>query len=437
MPKALIIFEDGNYSNFFPLTLLRPIYFLRPGIRALFEKIIDGFIDYDPHLFCRPEISEITGEMTKCPVNHIGDSPFDEFIFVNGRIKYNRDFLSSLKSTGKNAILVSHGNILAFKIMGKLNDRQKELLNEGDLGGFLDKLKSDAETLEVELPMYDFLWDFVNNIDEEIIDDFEHFRKHSDSYGSLKNREEMKEKERVYPGVEFIGIENIYVAPDVELMPGVVIDASKGPIFIGSSVRVEPFSYLEGPLYIGKKTVVAGGKINRCSIGPVCRIWGELEATIVQGYSNKHHAGFIGHSYLGEWINLGAMTTNSDLKNNYSNVKVSVNGEPVDTGSLKVGSFIGDFTKTAIGTLLNTGINIGVVCNIVSEGLITEREIASFTWYSSRHKVPYNLVRAIETIEISMSRRNEKLSIAFKKRLSEISHGAVGPQASIGIADSA
>ena len=114
------------------------------------------------------------------------------------------------------------------------------------------------------------------------------------------------------------------------------------------------------------------------------------------------------------------MTTNSDLKNNYKSVGVSVNGRSHDTGLLKVGSFIGDFTKTAIGTLLNTGITIGLSCNILGNGLVAEKEIPSFTWYSSRHKMAYMIVQALETIERTMSRRDRKLTEAMKRRLEDV-----------------
>ncbi|MEW5925635.1 MAG: hypothetical protein AB1746_16755, partial [Candidatus Zixiibacteriota bacterium] len=128
----------------------------------------------------------------------------------------------------------------------------------------------------------------------------------------------------------------------------------------------------------------------------------------------------LGHAYVGEWVNLGAMTTNSDLKNNYGPVNVTLNGVEHNTGNIKVGSFIGDFTKTAIGTLLNTGINIGLSCNIVADGLVTDKEIPSFTWYSMRHKMTYNFVKAVGVIERSMTRRGKEPTEALRKRLMEV-----------------
>ncbi len=423
MNSGLVIFEDEKYLNFYPLTSLRPTYFLRPGIRYLFEKFVDAFDGYRPFLFCRPEMSDIISSQTQIPVNKFEDADFEEVTFINGRVKYNQEFIAALKQAGKNVILYSGEDIAAFKKVGKLNEDEKEILKEGDLARLLDKLTMNAQTMEIELPMYHYLWDVVNAIESEIEYDFAYFKARSDAVGFLKSGEELRLEGKSIHGVELIYPEKIRVAQSVELLPGVVLDATKGPIFIGNSVKIEPQSYIIGPAYIGKKTIVVGGKINSCSIGPVCRIGGEVEETVIQGYTNKYHAGFIGHSYLGEWINLGAMTTNSDLKNNYADIKVMVNGEPIDTGCLKVGSFIGDFTKTSIGTLLNTGINIGVGCNIISDGLVTDAEIPPFTWYSPRHKMAYNFVKAIGTIEKTMSRREVKLPEALKKRLEEFCRG--------------
>jgi UDP-N-acetylglucosamine diphosphorylase/glucosamine-1-phosphate N-acetyltransferase len=421
MKNGVVIFEDEKFENFYPLTHLRPVYFLRPGIRFLFEKIVDDFEGYKPFLFCRPELADITSEMTKHPVNDFNDPDLEEIVFVNGRVRHNRDFMKALKEAGKNAVLYSGDNLAAFKAVGKLTPEAFGLLKGGDLGAFLDNLKGRAQTLDVEVPLYNYLWEMVSAIREEIADDFEYFRGKSENNDFLKSASEMKDKWRSYPGIEYINVENLYVASDAELLPGIVLDASKGPIFVGRKARIEPHTYIVGPTYIGKESIAVGGRIAESSVGPVCRVGGELEATIIQGYTNKYHAGFVGHSYLGEWINLGAMTTNSDLKNNYANVVVSVDGKSIDTETLKVGSFIGDFVKTSIGCLLNTGINIGVACNVISGELVVEREIPPFTWYSSRHKMDYNFVKSMAMIEKTMSRRGMKPGEALKKRLREIS----------------
>ena len=147
---------------------------------------------------------------------------------------------------------------------------------------------------------------------------------------------------------------DVYVAPGVAVHPMVVIDAEHGPVYSTRGSRSIPSRASKGPCYIGKKSILLGAKCREGnSIGPMCRVGGEVEESIIHGYSNKYHDGFLGHAYVGEWVNLGALTTNSDLKNDYSSVSVMLDGKtPIDTGSTKVGSLIGDHTKTSIGTLL-------------------------------------------------------------------------------------
>lgn len=418
MENRLIIFEDDKYEQFYPLTHLRPVYFLRPGIRTLSERVIDAFPDYKPSLICRPELEGIVAEETIIPVNKFEDKKFDEIIFINGRVKLNPDFTKALKSANKNAFLMAGDDLVAIKVVGGLMPEEFADLAAGELGEFVGKIRRRSETLEIKIAFYNYLWDFIDEIGEAICGDFSHLRKQtSQRILELQNMLCGKATCDKYPGVYFIRPEDIYLAADAQILPGVVLDAEKGPIFIGTGVKVEPNAYIAGPTYIGKESIVVESRVVESSIGPVCRVGGEFEQSILQGYSNKWHAGFIGHSYIGEWVNLGAMTANSDLKNNYGSIRVSVNGEDIDTGKMKVGSFIGDFTRTAIGTLLNTGINVGVSCNLLGDGLVTEKEIHSFTWYSSGHKAEYKFSKALETIERVMARRDKKLSEPLRQRL--------------------
>jgi len=178
-------------------------------------------------------------------------------------------------------------------------------------------------------------------------------------------------------------VNDVYIAPGALIHPMVVIDAEHGPVYIDEGAEVHPFSRIEGPCYVGKNSILLGAKCREGnSIGPVCRIGGEIEESIIHGYSNKYHDGFLGHAYVGEWVNLGALTTNSDLKNDYSNVSVTLEGgSPIDTGSKKVGALIGDHTKTSIGTLFNTGSSVGAMAVIVATGKLLPKFIPSFAWF--------------------------------------------------------
>ncbi len=199
---------------------------------------------------------------------------------------------------------------------------------------------------------------------------------------------------------------------DATIEPFVFADTRSGPVLIDDGAVVHSFSRLEGPCYVGKDAWIVGAKLRAgCTIGPCCRIGGEVEASIVQGYSNKYHDGFLGHSYLGEWVNLGAGTQTSDLRNDYDAVRVTVNGQRRSTGRAKVGSFIGDHTKTGLGALLNTGSTIGAFANLLPSGTLLPSFVPSFcqVQYGQLHEL-WDLRKVLATAEIVMQRRGKTLT---------------------------
>jgi UDP-N-acetylglucosamine diphosphorylase/glucosamine-1-phosphate N-acetyltransferase len=202
---------------------------------------------------------------------------------------------------------------------------------------------------------------------------------------------------------------DIYIAPGAMIHPMVVIDAEHGPVYLDEGVEVHPFTRIEGPCYVGKKSILLGAKCREGnSIGPMCRIGGEVEESIIHGYSNKYHDGFLGHAYLGEWVNLGALTTNSDLKNDYSSVSVILDGRtPVNTGSTKVGSLVGDHAKTSIGTLMNTGAYVGAMTLIATHGKLLPKYLPSFAWFLDGAVTEgFGKSKLYEAAKTAMGRRN-------------------------------
>jgi UDP-N-acetylglucosamine diphosphorylase/glucosamine-1-phosphate N-acetyltransferase len=184
------------------------------------------------------------------------------------------------------------------------------------------------------------------------------------------------------PGCVVIGPrELLRIDPSARVEPLVVIDVTGGPVVIDRGAKVQAFSRIGGPTYIGPQCQVKGARISESTLGPLCKVGGEIESSILQGYSNKCHDGFLGHSYLGAWVNLGAGTQTSDLRNDYGTVSLTVAGEKVDSGLTKVGSFIGDHTKTGLGTLLNTGTVVGAFCNLLPGGGLLPKVIPSFCAY--------------------------------------------------------
>lgn len=146
--------------------------------------------------------------------------------------------------------------------------------------------------------------------------------------------------------------------------PGVVFDVRHGPVVIEQHTHVKSGTRLEGPLYIGPGCEVFGGQISHCSIGPRCKIRGELAFTVAIGYANKAHDGFVGHSVLGRWVNIGAGTTTSNLKNTYGGIRLQIGDQRIETGRQNLGTLFGDHAKTAIGTQFDTGAVVGVGANV-------------------------------------------------------------------------
>ena len=190
----------------------------------------------------------------------------------------------------------------------------------------------------------------------------------------------------------------------------VVINEENGPVIIDSSAKIEPYTILNGPIYIGKNVLIKShSNISNSIIEESCKIKGEVHSSIFQPFSNKAHEGFIGNSFIGSWANLGAGTTTSNLKNNYSNVFVKWDGELVDTDTIFFGSVIGEHVKTSIGTNLNTGTVIEMGSNVVSQSF-PPRYIPSFSFYYKGKISKISFEDFKDTATIAMSRRSRDFS---------------------------
>ncbi|MEX2531569.1 MAG: putative sugar nucleotidyl transferase [Gemmatimonadota bacterium] len=234
-------------------------------------------------------------------------------------------------------------------------------------------------------------------------------RTSADLRGSSNAGETRRPLSRVdLPGVHFLGGEAVTAGSSVDVEPGCIFDTRRGPIHLGDGVRVQGPARIEGPSFFGKGSVVLGGTLSGVSCGPVCKLRGEIDSSVLLGYANKAHDGYLGHALVGRWVNLGAMTTNSDLKNNYGNVRLPLAGRDVDTGLIKVGAFLGDHVKTGIGTLLSTGSIIGAGANVVSEGL-SPRSIPPFAWITPGGTTTYRKEPFLDTVERAMARRDVSL----------------------------
>ncbi len=390
----LCLFEDEKAVDFFPLTMTRATYELRCGRTTLMEKLIDAFgRGREVCLSARGYLEEVLRERYPgYSVNSLGQP--DDTLFVNGRWLY----MGEEVDLEDEYVGVSGGQVVL------INARRETIKRVGDLPipELVKKLSEELGRDEVKAKLAQWPWDLVFANPEMIKYDFKRLGR-SGIHG------------KVHGSLEIVGDRDlVYVAPTAKVYPHVVIETEGGPVIIDEGSIVYPFAFIQGPSSIGEGTyVMTGAKVREgFTAGPVCRVGGEVEESIIHGYSNKYHDGFLGHAYVGEWVNLGALTTNSDLKNDYSEVVVYINGRPVRTGSLKVGSIIGDHVKTSIGTLLNTGAVIGVMCNVLSTDL-SPKYIPSFTWYvNGKLSKGAGLRRMLRTEEAMMARRGRRMTQA-------------------------
>ena len=248
--------------------------------------------------------------------------------------------------------------------------------------------------IEIDWPVFNYPWEVITFNQEILADNLAHLKKY---YKEIKP--------------------DVYVGREVILPPQIVLNSSHGPIIIDEGSRVLPFCHLVGPLYIGKNCLIREFTVLKygCCLGPVCKAGGEIEASIFQGYGNKNHHGFFGYSYLGEWVNLGAGTTTSNLKNSYGLIKVF----GADTGQQFLGSIIGDYSRTAVNTPIYAGKVIGASSHLY--GTVV-KDIPSFTAYAASFgcAVEFDLAEAIKIQKIVMARRNFEASEIDRQLLKDV-----------------
>jgi UDP-N-acetylglucosamine diphosphorylase/glucosamine-1-phosphate N-acetyltransferase len=392
----VVIFEDDAWRRFAPLSWSRPVWDLRCGITTLAEKILRLFPLAETGIACREAVAPFARVSAAAVVDLSFDD--DRLLFVNGRVLADPGFALHVSFDSPEGFYQCPVGIAALRLDGGRASRLSQILsNLHDSSSWTELFEEDLPTRDMDVPMASGLWDLVSWTPEEI--EHEADRLDEDDESPYAN-------ELVSHGVSVLGDRPILIHPDAEVDPGVVLDAREGAIVLDSGVRVQPFTYIEGPCWVGRDSILTGGRIRGgCSIGPMCRVGGEVENCVLQGYSNKYHEGFLGHSYAGEWVNLGALTTNSDLKNTYGEIKVWSGGDIVATGSNKVGCFIGDHVKTGIGTLLTTGLVVGFSANVFGGGITGGRFVPDFGWGGKGGWTEHRLKDAIRTARIAMSRR--------------------------------
>lgn len=360
--------EDLHWKNFLPLTFTRPVSEIRVGILTIkqkWEKYLAAPCSYHTQGY----LSE------KFPYHQSSEA-----IFIQSSVCPDPQLVLAVLALKIGEALFGNKQVIAFK--GQLDDLKK-------INSF-KKIPYQEPVFEIH-----HVWDIFQKNAEAIKADFELIGKGHSSQ-KLSNT------------VTVIGDENLIFLEEGAKAEACILNTSAGPIYIGAESEIMEGSAVRGPFALCEhSTLKLNTKIyGATTIGPHCKVGGEVNNSVIFGYSNKAHDGFLGNSVIGEWCNLGADTNNSNLKNNYGNVKLFnyTHNKQVDTGLQFCGLIMGDHSKAGINTMFNTGTVVGVGSNIFGGGF-PATVIPNFSWGGSDGFQPYHLEKLFETAERVFERR--------------------------------
>jgi UDP-N-acetylglucosamine diphosphorylase/glucosamine-1-phosphate N-acetyltransferase len=389
----ICIFEDRRTGQLEPLNLTRPTFDLLCGWTTLFDKHVRHFPTTQTGVLIRPHLAELCRwQHPEIAVNEADWLRSARLVLVNSR------WLPPPQPAGElplPCVGMCSGEP-AFVVIGP---EQFAGFPDNDIDECLAGWQSSLPQVPAQGQMVHNLWDLVQCNADQICRDSEALPSWNPSDAD--------------PAWTVLGPrERARIDRTAAVEPHVVLDTRQGPVIVDRDAVVTAFSRLEGPCVVGPRTQILGARLRAgTTVGPNCRVGGEVEASILLGFDNKYHDGFLGHSYLGEWVNLGAGTSNSDLRNDYGEVTVIVAGQQVPTGLPKVGCFLGDHTKTGLGVVLNTGTSAGMFCNLLPSATYPAKRIPSFcNWWNGTLQDNADLSRLLTTADKVMRRRGQALT---------------------------
>lgn len=379
---GLVLFDDLQAQRWAPFALTRPIGELLFGTEKLAERAgrVFGL--------------EVAGYLTSEHLHEFSEAGAPGVLRLDGLPRQATLFWCSRavpekapevkEDQGPTAYLIDERPVGLYLPAGQLPDPE-----------YLSELRLDSAPgtrVPVQGRLLEWPWELVAECSEQLARD-------------LAGLEPATE---VPAGVHREGKHEVILAPDVRIELGTFLDTREGPIRLGEGTEVRTGTRLSGPAAIGARSRLLGGSFERIVAGPYSYLQGEMADCVVLGYTNKAHQGYIGHAYIGKWVNLGALTTNSDLKNNYRPVRVWTPAGMLDSGSLKVGCFLGDHVKTGIGLMLGTGTVVGAGSNLYGTAM-PPRYVEPFSWGEGADLGEYRLAEFLDTAERSMARRGVEL----------------------------
>lgn len=386
MDLSLILFDDQRREKLLPFTFLRPVADIRIGILTIREK-------WEQHFKIASDTLTVDELQDKFPFNR----EKKEFLYVNGGILPDPKLIETVQNMPAESGLSFKETVIAVrthKFIGSFNEF-KQLSNFSEYG---------HQVLQVERP-----WDIFIKNGEALELDYQLLTKGRKSVPLSKTNTLLGDRIFIEEGAK------------VECA---IINTTTGPVYIGKDAEIMEGSVIRGPFALceGATTKLGCKVYGPTTIGPYSKIGGEVSNSVIFGYSNKAHDGFLGNSVIAEWCNLGADTNNSNLKNNYSPVKVwsYFENDYIDTGLLFCGLLMGDHSKTGINTMFNTGTVVGIFANIVGAGF-PDKHIRSFSWGGAEGFESYHPEKAIEAATRMYGRRNLLLEEMDKRIIRKLS----------------
>ncbi len=385
------LFEDDQVSCLHPATLTRPVDQLRIGIVTIYEKWKQLLENDRIFRLSRPGFDALY------PV-----PPFDDY-FEDEPVLWIRSRFIPGENIREELNRLKQGEGLRYKGLPVV-----ALMDGKTSKEYFTRRSPDFSTISFSPVQQGWLLErpfqlFEYN-GEEISKDFARLDLPSNTAGNFTH-------------VIIEGAYPVYMEEGVVIEPGVIILSEEGPVFLGRESKLLAGAIVRGPAVIDRYSIIKmSAKIYPdTTIGPHCKVGGEVNNVIFQSHSNKGHDGFLGNSYIGEWCNLGADTNNSNLKNNYRTVRLAdwTTRESYDTGLLFCGMIMGDHCKTAINTMINTGSIFGVFCNIATDRF-PPKFLPSFSWLTGENPERYDFDKAIKSAEKMMSRRDITMSDAYR-----------------------
>lgn len=388
--SELFLYDDARARQFEPFALSRPIAELRSGAVLLRERWETAIGRPAAGLVGAPHLAAFAEDDSPRAVRDA---------LPGGTILANARCAVALALAPDADVWRCDGRVAAVRLRWPV---ALDELQEGERA--LETLAApDGRSAQVHGRWIDEIWHFIRDLPAQLLEDITAL---SDGASLLSATHGTR-----------TGEHPVFVERDAVVEPMVMFDVTGGPVLIRRGATVQAFTRIVGPCVIGKNSVVGGDRIAASSIGESCRVHGELSTSILLGHSNKGHDGFVGHSYLGRWVNLGAGTITSNLKNTYGSVALWTPAGLRDTGMQFLGAMIGDHAKTGIGVRLTTGTVIGAGANIFG-GAVMPKVVPPFAWGDAPPYATYELPKFLEAAERMMQRRGVVMTDSGRAQLS-------------------